>query len=63
MAIVAACPMFKRHSNGKVIFIKNNQEFFRRTVEETVISASKEVSKSKIKKHAKKIKQYLRLHS
>ena len=63
MAIIASCPMFQSHKNGKTVFIHNNKEFIRRTIEETCLSAIKEVSKSKIKKHAKYVKQFLKIHS
>ena len=52
--------MYKQTCNGKLVIIKDDAEFIKRTFEETLVSITKDYTKKKIKANSNKIKLYLK---
>ena len=52
MTILPPCPIYKHNKCGEKIFIKNDKEFFKRTIEESLISITKDYTKKKIKSNS-----------
>lgn len=59
MTILPSCPMYKHSKCGEKIFIKNNKEFLKHTIEESLVSITKDYTKKKIKSNSNQLRIFL----
>ena len=58
MTILPPCLMYKHNNSGKIVILKNDKQFFKRTIEESLLSITKDYTKKKIKSNTNQLRLY-----
>lgn len=60
MTILPPCPIYKHNKCGEKIFLKNDREFLKHTIEESLISITKDYTQKKIKSNSNQLRIFFK---